>query len=138
MLNTKVTPKEAEAERRTAANALGQSYCMLTTRAGIEVNQEIRNSEYCRFISPCAQIHDAQYFLLKDDIDIFIWLHEKLLHAVEWQEDPAIAHPLVHLGGELSLFWPSWANEISIPNHSSKEETMDIIKQSVEEYRKSH
>ena len=100
--------------------------------------EKVYKSPYKRYIWPANSIHDALYFIIPDDITILLWLNEVLVKEFEWQEDPAIAHPLVHLGGELSLFWPSWANEISIPNHSSKEETMDIIKQSVEEYRKSH
>ena len=33
ILNTGKTPKEAAAEGRTAGNAMGQSYCMLNSRA---------------------------------------------------------------------------------------------------------
>lgn len=138
IMGSKVTPQEAEAERRTAANALGQSWCLLTSRAGIEVNQEIRTSKYRELISPCAQIHDAQYFLLKDDVSILYWLHEKLVHAVEWQNDPMIAHPRVHLGGELALFWPDWSNEIGIPNHAPEEKILEIVRESVLKYQSKH
>lgn len=137
ILGTKVTPQEAEAEKRTAANALGQSWCLLTTRAGIEVNEEIRKHRlYKTLASPCGQIHDCQYFLLKDDVHLLLWLHERLLHAVEWQEDPMIAHPDVHLGGELSLYWPSWADEISIPNHADEKTTLELIHKAVEYHSK--
>lgn len=138
VLGTKITPSEAEAEKRTACNAIFQSWCLLTSRAGIEVNQEVRTSKYRELISPCAQIHDAQYFLLKDDISILYWLHEKLVHAVEWQDDPMIAHPLVHLGGELALYWPNWSNEIAIPNHASKEKILEIARENVLKYQSEH
>lgn len=55
--NSSKTPKEAEAEGRTAGNALGQSWCLLNNRAGIEFNNKVRNSIYANFIKPCAQIH---------------------------------------------------------------------------------
>lgn len=140
VMGTKVTPHEAEAERRTAANAIFQSWCMLTTRAGIEVGEEIRKSRYKYIISPCAMIHDALYFLVRDDIDTFVWLHQKVLKAIEWQEDPVIAHDRVHLCGELALYHPDWSNEIKIPNDvaASPEETINVIKQGVNEYNKSH
>src|SRR5690606_27208958 len=65
-----VTPYEAEAEGRTAGNALGQSWCMLNTRAASEFIGKVRKSEYRFDIRPCAQIHDAQYYLIRDNIDI--------------------------------------------------------------------
>lgn len=114
--NTAKTPWEAQAEGRTAGNALGQSWCLLNTRASIEFMRKVRNSSYRLSILPCAHIHDAQYFLVKDDISIVSYLNEHLVKAVEWQDHPDIAHPQVKLGGGLSLFWPSWKDEIKIPN----------------------
>lgn len=121
VLGTKVTPKEAEAEKRTAGNALGQSYGLLNTRAGIEFNEKVRKSQFKDSIKPCCQIHDAQYFLIKDDIEAMSFANENLVKAVQWQEDPAIAHDTVKLGGEFSIFYPDWAHEICIPNNSTKE-----------------
>lgn len=56
-MGTSKTPHEADAERRTAGNALGQSYGLLNTRAGIEFNSKVRNSKYKYDIKPVAQIH---------------------------------------------------------------------------------
>lgn len=126
VLGIKATPAEAEAEKRTAANACGQSYGLLNTRAGIEFNNEVRNSSYKLDIRPVAHIHDAQYFLLKDDDDVILWANEHLVKCVEWQEDPAIYHPQVKLGGEFSVFYPDWAHELSIPNKLDKVELTNI------------
>lgn len=126
------TPKEAEAEARTAGNALGQSFCCLTNRAAIEFNGEVRKSQYKYDIKPVAHIHDAQYFLIKDDINTLLWANEHLVKAVSWQDDPVIYHPQVHLGGEFSIFWPNWSKEISIPNKCSPDELISIVKESVE------
>nr|DAH32815.1 MAG TPA: DNA polymerase [Caudoviricetes sp.] len=129
---TAKTPKEAEAEGRTAGNALGQSWCLLTNRAAIEFNGEVRNSQYKYDIKPVAHIHDAQYFLIKDDINTLLWANEHLVKAVSWQDDPVIYHPQVHLGGEFSIFWPNWSHEICIPNKCSSDELISIVKDSVE------
>ena len=129
---TAKTPKEAEAEGRTAGNALGQSWCLLTNRAAIEFNGEVRKSQYKYDIKPVAHIHDAQYFLIKDDIDTLLWANEHLVKAVSWQDDPVIYHPQVHLGGEFSIFWPNWSKEISMPNKCSPDELISIIKESIE------
>lgn len=121
------TPFEAEAEGRTAGNALGQSYCLLNTRASVEFMRKVRNSPYRHLIRPSAHIHDAQYYLIPDDIAVLQWLNENLVEAVQWQDDPAIAHDIVKLGGTLSVFHPSWAHEAEIVNGASEEDILDAI-----------
>ena len=122
-----VTPKEVEAEGRTAGNAAIQSYGMLTTRAIKAFMEKVRNSPYRIKIRVCNQIHDAAYFLVEDNIDIVLWLNENLVREFQWQDDPAIAHPDVHLGGELSIFFPDWAHELCVPNGCSKEELLNLV-----------
>ena len=121
------TPYEAEAEGRTAGNALGQSWCLLNNRAGSEFMRKVRTSEFRLDIRPCIHIHDAQYFMIRDNMDTLQYTNKHLVEAVNWQDHPDIAHPEVGLGGELSLFYPTWANEIEIPNHATPNEVHQII-----------
>ena len=127
ILNTSRTPWEAQAEGRTAGNALGQSYCLLNTRAGSKFMQRVRESEYRLCILPCAHIHDAQYFLVRDDIHVISFLNKYLVQEVQWQDHPDIWHPEVKLGGSLSLFWPTWKDEIGIPNNMFGEDLQTHI-----------
>lgn len=127
---TKKTPYEAEAEGRSAGNALGQSWCLLNSRAGSEFMGKVRDNQYRLSIKPCAQIHDAQYFLIRDDMDVLTYANEHIVEAVEWQDHPDIWHPDVHLGGEFSIFWPDWSAEMVIPNHA----TPDQFKEAVEKH----
>ena len=124
---TSKTPFEAEAEGRTAGNALGQSWCLLNNRAWIEFMTKVRASPYRTMIRPCAQIHDAGYALVKDDIATLLYTNEHLVKAVEWQDHPDITHPDVKLGGELSIFAPDWSKEIHIPIGASEDDIYDII-----------
>ncbi len=124
-LNTKVTPYEAQAESRTAGNALGQSYGLLNNRAAIEYRTRLMQSEHLYSILPIMQIHDAQYHLIKADLDVLHWHNKNLIECMQWQELPEIQHDLVKLGGELAVFYPSWADESKLPNNASK----DTIKQ---------
>ncbi len=124
---TSKTPYEAEAEGRTAGNALGQSWCLLNSRASAEFMGKVRNSEYRLAIRPCAHIHDAQYMLVKDDIETIMYANEHLVKAVQWQDHPDIAHDEVKLGGELSIFYPDWSQEIVIPNHATEDKIFKII-----------
>lgn len=116
LMNTRITPYEAEAEARTAGNALGQSYGLLNNRAGIDLQQRLLQSEYRYDVLPVAHIHDAQYFLVRDDIDVISYLNKNLVECMEWQRLPEITHPDVGLGGELSVFHPTWETEYSLPN----------------------
>ena len=123
----KNTPHEAEAEKRTATNVRFQSYGLLNSRAGVEFNAWVRNSKFKYNIKPIAQIHDAQYFIVKDDVDTILALNEHLVKAVEWQDDPAIAHDKVHLGGEVSIFYPDWAHELVLPNSLTETQLTELV-----------
>lgn len=125
-MGTRVTTSQASAESRTAGNALGQSWGILNSRAGQEFMSKVRANEHRLSIRPMAQIHDSQYFLVKDDIDVVDYVNEHLVKAVKWQEDPLIKHDTVKLGGDTSLLIPSWADEIDIPNGASKQDIIDI------------
>jgi DNA polymerase-1 len=125
---TTATPYEAQAEGRTAGNALGQSWCLLNTRASVDFMRKVRaHPTYRTLIRPSAHIHDAQYYLIPDDIDVLRWVNENLVEAVEWQASPDICHDIVKLGGTLSVFYPSWAQEAVIPNGSSEDEVFAAI-----------
>ena len=116
-------------EFRTAANALGQSYGLLNSRSGVEFNSGVRSNPDSKIrlgIRPICQIHDAQYFIIKDDPDVFLYCNEGLIKADSWQELDEIKHPDVHLGGELSIFYPSWGEELVVPNHISKDELLAL------------
>ena len=121
------TPAAAEAEGRTAGNALGQSYCLLNSRAGSEFMGKVRKSEHRLAIKPCAQIHDAGYFLMRDDIDVIVYGNKHLVQAVQWQELPEIAHPEVKLGGSLGIFYPNWTTEITLPNGATEDQILNVI-----------
>lgn len=125
---TSKTPYEAEAERRTAGNALGQSWCLLNNRAASEFMGKVRKSSQKYNIKPCAHIHDSQYYMIRDDIETVLYVNEHLVKAVRWQDHPVIAHDQVHLGGSLSIYWPTWAKEIRIPNEVGEEGLLSAIK----------
>lgn len=119
ILNTSVTPYEAQKEARTAGNALGQSYGLLNSRAGVAIQERILLSPYAEMILPIAHIHDAQYFLVKDDINCMVWLNKYLVEEMCWQELPELHHDQVKLGGNLEIYYPTWATKCVIPNGAS-------------------
>ena len=127
ILGTSKTPWEAQSEGRTAGNALGQSWCLLNTRAWIAFMKKVRKSPYRLDIRPCLQIHDAGYALVRDDVGLLCWVNEHLVKECKWQDHPDIAHDQVKLGGNLSVFYPSWAYEMSIENNAPASDIFDEV-----------
>ena len=124
---TSKTPHQAEAEGRSAGNALGQSWCLLNSRAGSEFMGKVRQSEHRNSIKPCAQIHDAQYYLVRDNIDAIQYANEHVVKACEWQNHPDIWHDEVKLGGEFGIFYPDWSKEVTLPNGASQAEIYEAF-----------
>ena len=136
--NTSKTPYEAAAEGRTAGNALGQSWCLLNSRAGTEFMRKVRASKFRLTIRPCAQIHDAQYYLIDDDMETFMFLNHHLVQAARWQNHPDIYHPTVKLGGSTSIFYPNWAWEMSVPNDADSATISKKIDEHIEILKKEN
>lgn len=134
VLGTSRTPFEAAAEGRTAGNALGQSWCLLNSRAGSEFMGKVRTSPHRLTIRICAQIHDASYFLIRDNMAEVLFTNEHLVKAVEWQDHPDIWHDEVKLGGELSVFFPTWAEEMVVPNGANEAEITAIAEKHYQKY----
>ncbi|MCM2973763.1 DNA polymerase [Larsenimonas suaedae] len=120
--NHSTTPHEAEAEGRTAGNALGQSYGLLNNRAANAFMAAVWASPYRLDIKPVALIHDAIYLLIRNDLDVVAFANRELIKAMRWQELPEIQHDTVKLGAALDIFWPSWAEDVTLPNDASTEE----------------
>ena len=91
---------------------------------------KVRTSRHRLTIRPCAQIHDAQYYLIQDDLAPLMFTNEHLVKAVNWNDHPDIYHPEVGLGGELSIFYPDWSNEIVVPNGITEQGLIDLVQSS--------
>lgn len=127
ILNNNKTPQRAQEDARTAGNALGQSWGLLNCRAVCEVMEQVWNSEYKYDILPVGQIHDASYYIVKDDFKVICFLNKILGKAMRWQDNEVIAHPEVHLGGELDIFYPDWAHPVTIPNDINEQELLELL-----------
>lgn len=121
VMGTSKTPHEAASEGRTAGNALGQSWCMLNNRAASEFMALVRSGEHRLTIKPCAHIHDAQYYLIKDDMPTLMYVNKHLSQAVRWQDDPLIANEHIDMSGQLEIFYPTWCHGFDIPNQVDEE-----------------
>ena len=131
-------PKEAAAEARTLGNAIsGQSHGLLNNRAAVAFMKKVWESPYRYDIKPVALIHDASYFVIRDDVEVVEWANRELIKAMRWQELPEIQHDEVKLEAALDIFWPDWSNAITLPNNSSKESIKELCTKVKNEFTKS-
>ncbi|WAI96150.1 DNA-directed DNA polymerase [Vibrio phage vB_VhaP_PG11] len=140
LYDTNATPKEAAAEARTLGNAIsGQSYGLLNGRASIELMRKVRKHPKMRTaIKQCAHIHDAQYFYIKDDLEVIEWLNRYLPEAMGWQDLPELQHSRIKLPAELDLYYPSWADSTTLPNGLNQKEIVEVCqKEAVKRKEKS-
>jgi DNA polymerase-1 len=128
ILGTKATPKEAAAEGRTAGNAMGQSYCMLNNRAASEFMERVRKEKHRLDIRPGAHIHDAQYYLIRDDMETLLYVNKHLPEAVRWQDDPEIENEHIKMSGQLEIYYPNWNHGLDLPNDIPEAEVIEMIK----------
>lgn len=129
------TPREAQAEGRTAGNALGQSYGLLNNRAANAFMQKVWASKHRHDIKIVAQIHDAIYLLIRDDLEVVEWVNRELISEMKWQELPEIQHDTVKLGAALDIFWPTWAEHVTLPNGASRDEIARLCSHHYQEIR---
>lgn len=115
----------SQAEGRSVCNAASQSFGLLNTRSGTAFLKRVR--EEGMPVYPCAQIHDAQYFLAPRKAEIIHWVNTHLIQEMKWQELDEIRHPEVGLGGELDVFRFSWAKGHTIPNNASLLEVEKVL-----------
>lgn len=134
VLGNSKTMREAEAEGRTAGNALGQSYGQLNNRAIVEFMDRVWASPYKYDIMPVALIHDAIYLVITDCIEVVKWANDNLIDCMRWQELPEIQHDQVKIGAELGIFHPNWSNEITLPNYKTEDELLDICRTGHKKY----
>ena len=135
---TRRTPKEVAGEARTAGNALGQGWGLLNNRAASAFMKQARKSQYWDDIRPLAHIHDAQYYMIREDVFVVEYVNTNLVRECQWQEHPLIAHDEVKLSGKLAFFHPSWNWEITIPNNIKADEIIPLVSDHVQKWEEKN
>lgn len=120
-------PYKAIEEGRSAYNADSQSWGLLTNRAVIELRQRLLKApEYIQnSILILNAIHDASYYLVRDDLEVIKWLNDNLIECMQWQESPEIASKDVLMEAELD-FGYNWADMVTLKNNASLEEIREV------------
>tara|TARA_R110001632_G_scaffold44876_3_gene114000 strand:+ start:594 stop:1301 length:708 start_codon:yes stop_codon:yes gene_type:complete len=125
ILGNSKTPYEAEAEARSANNAVTQSWGMLLNRAMIATNNRIEKDGYGLDILPCNMIHDAGYFLFRNDPKVIKYLNDTLISEMEWNDDDLIRSTDVPMAAQLEI-GKSWDTQHKLPNGANIKEIEDV------------
>jgi DNA polymerase-1 len=108
LLNDKKTPHQIQKYTRTLGNMLGQSYGLLNSRAANQIFCDVTLDHHD--IYPIAQIHDSQYYIVKDDPMTIYELCEALKKAISWNKLPELQQDTIELSGTPQISFTNWAD----------------------------
>jgi len=117
----------AEAEGRSAVNAVTQSWGMLINRTAIAFVHKLLQSEFVNDIYPINTVHDAIYFIFRDDPNVIKWLNDNLIEAMEWNNHPLIQSDLVPMAANLDI-GKNWLDQITLPNRADIKHIIGVQK----------
>ena len=126
VLGNSKTPYAAEAEVRSANNAVTQSWGMLLNRAMIATNKRIEQSGMHLRVLPINMIHDAGYFLVRDDPESIKFLNDTLISEMQWNDHPSIKSDQVPMLASLEI-GKSWDKLITLPNSATLEQINELF-----------
>ncbi len=126
ILGNSKTPHEADKEARSANNAITQSWGMLLNRAMNATNKRIEEAGYSTDILPCNMIHDAGYFIVKNNPKYIKFLNDVLIKEMEWNDDDAIRSKDVPMKASLEI-GKSWDTLVPLNNNATLKEIHEIF-----------
>lgn len=130
VIGSKHLPPQVAADIRTVINAAsGQSYCMLSERAGVDMQQRIIAQNLIGVVKPSIHVHDSLFFITKRDPEILKWLNDNLVDAISYQDLPEIRHDELKLTGESTLHMPSWCDSVPVRCNASVDDFTNLLKQ---------
>ena len=128
ILGTSKTPREADAEVRSANNAVTQSWGMLLNRAIIATNNRIEEVGLGTQILPINMIHDAAYFLVKKNPIAVEFLNRVLIEEMSWNDHDLIRSMDVPMCAELQI-GKAWSSMKTLPNNTSIKDIEIFLKE---------
>ena len=129
ILGNSRTPHEADKEARSANNAITQSWGMLLNRAMNATNQRIEEAGYSKDILPCNMIHDAGYFIVRNNPHYIKFLNDVLIAEMEWNNNKIIKSKDVLMKATLEI-GNSWDTLVPLNNNAPLKEIHELFTRS--------
>ena len=129
ILGNSRTPHEADKEARSANNAITQSWGMLLNRAMNATNRRIEEAGHSQDILPCNMIHDAGYFIVRNDPHYIKFLNDILIEEMEWNDHKVIKSVDVPMKATLEI-GKSWDTLVPLNNNATLKEIYELFTRS--------
>ena len=129
VLGNSRTPHEADKEARSANNAITQSWGMLLNRAMNATNRRIEEAGHSQDILPCNMIHDAGYFIVRNDPCHIKFLNDVLIQEMEWNDHKMIKSIDVPMKATLEV-GKSWDTLVPLNNNAPLKEIYELFTRS--------
>ncbi len=107
-------------------NAVTQSWGMLINRATIAHTKILFASEERKNVKPINTIHDALYFLVRDNSKSIKWLNDTLIPEMEWNDHDDIRSSDVPMAADLTI-GPSWLDQYKVKNDASIDDIETVM-----------
>lgn len=126
ILGNNATPYDAEAEARSAGNALTQSYCYLNVDTLVKFMEKVWKSSFRHEILPIASIHDNNLFMIKDSYACVKFFNNNYIASLQDYSIPALEHPIVKLSGDVEIMHYDWSNPVKLKHDMTIQELLKL------------
>lgn len=126
VLGNSRTPYAAQAEARSAGNALTQSYCYLNIDTLVKFMEAVWKTEYRYDILPIASIHDNNLFLINNSLTSVKYFNDTYIDCLQDYDIPELRHPTVKLTGNVEIMHYDWSRPIELKHGMSLEELQEM------------
>lgn len=122
ILGNRATPYTAEAEARSAGNALTQSYCYLNIDTLVRFMEKVWKTDDRYTVLPIASIHDNNLFTIKDTYASVKFFNDEYIKCLQEYSIPALEHPIIKLSGNVEIMHYDWSNPVQLSHDMTLEE----------------
>ena len=126
VLGNRATPSAADAEARSAGNALTQSYCFLNIDTLVRFMENVWKSEYRYTILPIASIHDNNLFTIENSYTSVKFFNDEYIKCLQNYSIPLLEHPIIKLTGETEIMHYDWSNPVKLSHGMSIQELYSL------------
>ncbi len=119
VLGNSATPYEADAEARSAGNALTQSYCYLNIDTLVRFMEKVWKTKYRYEVLPIASIHDNNLFTIKDSYASVKFFNDEYIRCLQDYSIPLLKHPIIKLSGNAEIMHYDWSNPVQLEHAMS-------------------
>lgn len=119
--------RQAQEEKRSAGNAMMQSYCTVTVVALKKFMELVHDSKYRGSIRPICTIHDSIYLEADNDLETIKFVNDNLIRIMGIKDLKELGDERLGLPSSLDVNYPDWSYAIELKNDISQKEILETL-----------